>query len=65
MPGLRGPKKQISVSHSSSEVEVIALDAVVRMEGIPMLMFWNSMLEVLYPNTIGANVENAKKPKLM
>ncbi len=31
-------KKQTSVSHSSSEAEVVALDAVLRMEGIPALL---------------------------
>jgi hypothetical protein len=32
-------KKQGAVSHSSSEAEVIALDAGVRMEGIPALIY--------------------------
>ena len=31
-------KKQTSVSHSSSEAEVVALDAATRMEGIPALL---------------------------
>ena len=33
-------KKQTSVSHSSTEAEVISLDAGCRMDGIPALDFW-------------------------
>ena len=33
-------KKQGAVSHSSTESEVIALDAVLRLDGIPALTFW-------------------------
>ena len=40
-------KKHGAVSHSSSEAEVIALEAAVRMEGIPTLMLWELILEVL------------------
>ena len=32
-------KKQGAVSHSSTESEVIALDAVLRLDGIPALTF--------------------------
>ena len=34
-------KKQTAVSHSTSESEVIALDAGVRMEGLPALLLWD------------------------
>ncbi len=37
-------KKQGAVSHSSTEAEVIALDAAMRMEGITMLMFWDQVI---------------------
>jgi hypothetical protein len=40
-------KKQVAVSHSSSEAEVVALDAGVRMEGIPALVLWEQVIEVL------------------
>ena len=40
-------KKQGAVSHSSTETEVIALDACLRVDGIPALMFWEQALEVL------------------
>ena len=36
-------KKHTAVSHSSSEAEVIALDAGVRLEGIPALAFWEEV----------------------
>ncbi len=39
-------KKQGAVSHSSSEAEVIALDACTRMEGVPALMFWDLVIDV-------------------
>ena len=44
-------KKQTAVSHSSSEAEVIALDAGMRMEGIPLVVLWEQILDVLYPTT--------------
>ena len=42
-------KKQTAVSHSSAEAEVISLDAGVRMEGIPALVLWDQIVEVLSP----------------
>ena len=39
-------KKQTSVSHSSTEAEIISLDAGPRMDGIPPLDFWNFAKEV-------------------
>jgi len=39
-------KKQGAVSHSSSEAEIIALDAALRMEGIPALALWEQVIEV-------------------
>ena len=43
-------KKQGAVSHSSSEAEVIALDAAVRMEGLPALLLWDKIIEIYSPN---------------
>ena len=40
-------KKQGPVSHSSSESEVMSLDAALRMEGLPTLMLWDVILNVL------------------
>ena len=39
-------KKQTSVSHSSTESEIISLDAGFRMDGIPVLDLWDLVLEV-------------------
>ena len=44
-------KKQGAVSHSSSEAEVIALEACARLEGIPALIFWEQVLEVFGPKS--------------
>ena len=37
-------KKQVPISHSSSEAEVIALEAALRLEGIPALLFWDEVI---------------------
>lgn len=42
-------KKQTAVSHSTSESEVIALDAGVRMEGLPALLLSDLVIEVFEP----------------
>ena len=39
-------KKQGAVSHSSTEAEIISLDACLRMEGIPCLAFWSQVVQV-------------------
>ena len=39
-------KRQGAVSHSSTEAEVIALEAALRMDGLPSLMLWELILEV-------------------
>ena len=41
-------KKQTSVSHSSTEAENISLDAGLRMDGIPSLDLWDSVIEVFH-----------------
>ena len=40
-------KKQTSVSHSSTESEIIYLDAGLRLDGIPALDLWDLIVEVL------------------
>jgi len=42
-------KKQGAVSHSTTEAEVISLDAGARLEGLPALIFWDLVLEVFAP----------------
>ena len=45
-------KKQTSVSHSSTESEIISLDAGLRLDGIPALdFFWDLIVAVLHGNT--------------
>ena len=39
-------KKQTSVSHCSTESEIISLDAGLRMDGIPSLDQWDVVIEV-------------------
>ena len=47
-------KKQTSVSHSSSEAEIISLDAGSRMDGTPALDLWDLVVEVFHssPNQL-------------
>ena len=40
-------KKQTSVSHCSTESEIISLDAGLRLDGIPALDLWDLIVEVL------------------
>ena len=40
-------KKQTSVSHSSTESEIISLDAGLRLDGIPALDLWDLIVTVL------------------
>ena len=40
-------KKQTSVSHSSTESEIISLDAGLRLDGLPSLELWDLIVSVL------------------
>ena len=51
-------KKQGATSHSSSEAEIISLDAGLRMEALPCLDLWDLVIEVFS----GKRGESAKKP---
>ena len=42
-------KNQTSVLHSSTESEIISLDAGLRMDGIPARDLWDLVIEVLHP----------------
>ena len=48
-------KKQTSVSHSSTEVEIISLDAGIRMDGILALDIWNLVVEVFHSSKDQSN----------
>ena len=39
-------KKQRAVSHSSTEAETISLEAGLRVEGVPAVIFWESVIDV-------------------
>ena len=39
-------KKQTSVSHSSTESEIISLDAGLRLDGLPALELWDLIVSV-------------------
>ena len=49
-------KKQGAVSHSTSEAEIIALDAGARLEGLPALSLWDLVIEIFNP----AQAQNKK-----
>ncbi|WP_288992749.1 DNA (cytosine-5-)-methyltransferase, partial [uncultured Marinobacter sp.] len=42
-------KKQGAISHSSTEAEIIALDAGLRMEGIPLVSLWELVIDTFAP----------------
>ena len=44
-------KRQTSVSHSSTESEIISLDAGLRLDGIPAFVLWDLIVAVLHRNT--------------
>ena len=50
-------KKQTSVSHSSTESEIISLDAGLRLDGIPALDLWDLIVLVL-----GNNHDRTEQP---
>ena len=61
-------KKQTSVSHSSTETEIISLDAGLRFDGIPALDSWDLIVSVLgntvqTPERPGRPVVNDKKQR--
>ena len=50
-------KKQTSVSHSSTESEIISLVAGLRLDGIPALDLWDLIVAILHGNTYQSNQE--------
>ena len=53
-------KKQTSVSHSSTEAEIISLDAGLRMDGIPGLDLWDLVIEVFHSSANQLNNTKAQ-----
>ena len=57
-------KKEGSVSNSSTESELISLDAALRMEGIPALELWDCVIDDFCPLTpTQLPIEKQKKPE--
>ena len=56
-------EKQTSVSHISTEAEVISLDACLRMDGIAALDLWDLVIEVLHssPNQSWKTKDQARR----
>ena len=50
-------KKQTSISHSSTESEIISLDAGLRLDGIPALDLCDLIVAVLHENAYQSNQE--------
>ena len=48
-------KKQTSFSHSSTESEIISLDAGLRLDGNPRFISWDLIVAVLHGNTYQSN----------
>ena len=53
-------KKQTSVSHCSTESEIISLDEGLRLDGKPALDLWDLIFAVLHGNTYQSNEERRK-----
>ena len=53
-------KKQTSVSHSSTESEIISLDAGSRLSGIPALDLLDLIVEVLHGNTVSRVIKHGE-----
>ena len=59
-------KKQSATSHSSTEAELIALDAGLRLEGLPAMTLWDLILNVLDPDdSVAPNITRAKTDQLL
>ena len=49
VPSLGPAKMQGATSHSSTEAEVIAMEAVLRCEAIPSMIMWELVIDVMHP----------------
>ena len=57
-------KKQTSVSHGSTEAEVISLDAGLRMDGIATHDLWDSVIEEFHSSTNQTNkTKDVREPR--
>ena len=63
VPISRTYKKQTPVPHSSTEAQMISLDARVRLTGIPAFTLWNMVIDVLEPEAVRNAMRNTKPKK--
>ena len=56
-------KKQTSVSHSSTESEIISLDTGLRLDGLPALDLWDLIVSVLGNTT--QTIERPGRPVIL
>ena len=55
-------KKQTSVSHSSTESEIISLDTGLRLDGLPALELWDLIVSVL--GNVSRVSDNPGRPEI-
>ena len=58
-------KKQISVSHSSTESEIFSLDAGLRLDGILALEFWDLIVLMNDVDCVRSNVTSSRQEALL
>ena len=58
-------KKQGAISHSSTEAEIIALEATVRTDGLPALIFWEQVLEIFTPEEEQVKIAKNRRQKAL
>ena len=56
-------KKQTVVSHSSTESEIVALDTALRIEGLPLLSFWEAVVSTGKNNSTGSKEKGQYGPE--
>ena len=57
-------KKQTSFPHSSTEAEIVSLDAGLRMDGIPALDLWDLVIEVFHSSPNQTNkTKDVREPR--
>ena len=56
-------KKQSAVSHSRAESEIISLDAGLRIDGLPALLFWECVVDTLSSKQAKGDLERHKRER--
>ena len=58
-------KKQTAVSQSSAESEIISLDAGLRKDGLPALLFWECVVDTLSSKLANGDLERHKRERVI